>query len=134
MNAKKVLIVEDDKMLCTIFEMFLKELGHEIIGFSQSGDDAIKISEETKPDIVLMDIHLDGDIDGIETAKIMQDRFDVPVIFISSDIEEDTVKNAIMQNTYGFLVKPVYKTTLGITLEFAISKHQFDYESRKTMV
>ncbi len=126
MPKKKILIVEDDKMLCTIFEMFIKELGHDLLGISQQGKEAIGICNVERPDIILMDIHLDGDMDGIETAKKVQESFDIPIIFISSDIEEQTVQNAIHTNTYGFLVKPVYKTTLGIAIEFAYSKHRFD--------
>ncbi len=126
MNPKKILIVEDDKMLCTIFEMFIKELGHELIGISQKGLDAIERCKTSTPDVVLMDIHLAGEIDGIETAKILHEQFKKPVIYISSDIEGTTIQSAINANTYGFLVKPVYKSTLGIAIEFAYFKHQYD--------
>ena len=67
--VKKILIVEDDKMLCTIFEMFLTDLGYELTGISQTGLDAISKCDADKPDVVLMDIHLKGNINGIETAK-----------------------------------------------------------------
>jgi two-component system, response regulator PdtaR len=126
MNPKKILIVEDDKMLCTIFEMFIKELGHEFLGLAQKGYDAIDMCKNEPPDVILMDIHLAGEIDGIETAKIIHEKFDIPVVYISSDIEESTVQSATYINTYGFLVKPVYKSTLGIAIEFAYSKHKFD--------
>ncbi len=128
MKTKKILIVEDDKMLCTIFEMFIKELSHEMVGVAQTGKEAISQCEVAKPEVILMDIHLDGELNGIETAKIIQEKFNVPVIFISSDIEDETVHKAIYHNTYGFLVKPVYKTTLSTAIEFAYSKHQFDQE------
>lgn len=126
MLTKRILIVEDDKMICSIFSMFIKELGHQMVGISSNGKDAIEKATETKPDIVLMDIHLQGDINGIETARIINDELNIPVIYISSDIEESTIKEAILSNTYGFLVKPIYKTTLGITIEFAYFKHIHD--------
>jgi len=127
--AKKILIVEDDKMLCTIFEMFIKQLNYELIGISHTGKEAIELCKINKPDVVLMDIHLAGDLNGIETTKKIHEQYDVPVIFVTSDNEEDTIKSAIYKNTYGFLIKPIYKSTLGVNIEFAYSKHEFDKEN-----
>ncbi len=124
--AKKILIVEDDKMLCTIFEMFIKQLGYELTGISHSGVDAINLCKITKPDVVLMDIHLLGEINGIEAAREIHRSFDVPVIYITSDIEEPTIKNAIYKNTYGFLMKPIYQSALRVAIEFAVAKHHYD--------
>ena len=128
MNQKKVLIVEDDRMLSAIFQMFIRDLGHELIGIVSNGDKAIELCTEHNPDIVLMDIHIKGDMDGVATAKILEERFDVPVIYITGDFEEDTVSNSLISNTYGFLVKPLYKSTLGVAIEFALLKYQFDKE------
>lgn len=126
MNSRKILIVEDDKMLCTIFEMFIRQLGYELIGISQTGTEAINLCTLQKPDVVLMDIHLEGELSGIDTAKNIHHNFDIPVVYITSDIEESTIKSAIYKNTYGFLVKPVYQTTLGVAIEFALAKHAYD--------
>ncbi len=123
---KKILIVEDDKMLSTIFEMYLAELGYELVDVVNSGKEAVKSCQEKKVDIILMDIHINGEIDGIETTKIIKDKFDIPVIFISSDVDEETIKRAITNNTYGYLVKPVYKNNLKSTIEFAYEKHKFE--------
>ncbi len=123
---KKILIVEDDKMLCTIFEMFIKQLDHDLVGISQTGEEALQICEINRPDVILMDIHLTGEMDGIVTAKIISERFDIPVIFVTSDIEEETIHSATYNNTYGFLMKPIYKSSLGVSIEFAYSKHKFD--------
>ena len=126
MAAKKVLIVEDDKMLCTIFEMFLKEIGHEIVSITASGEEAVKICGTNKPDVVLMDIHLAGNINGIETAELIGKEYDIPVVYITGDSEPETVKKSILKNTFGYMVKPIYKKTLEITLEFARLKHEFN--------
>ncbi len=126
--AKKILIVEDDKMLCTIFEMFITQLNYELIGISQTGKEAIDICKVNKPDVILMDIHLEGDLNGIETSKKIHELFNIPIIFVTSDIEELTIQSATYKNTYGFLMKPVYKSTLGVTVEFALAKHKFDNE------
>ena len=126
---KKILIVEDDKMLCAIFEMFIMQLNYELIGISHTGKEAIEICKVNKPDVILMDIHLEGDLNGIETSKQIQELYDIPVIFVTSDIEESTIRSAIYKSTYGFLMKPIYKSSLGVTVEFALSKHKFDREN-----
>ncbi|OQY00108.1 MAG: hypothetical protein B6I20_09245 [Bacteroidetes bacterium 4572_117] len=124
--SKKILIVEDDKMLCTIFEMFIKGLNYNLIGISHTGNEAIEVCKKNKPDVILMDIHLEGDLNGIETSKIICDLFDVPIVYVTSDINESIIKLATNKNTYGFLMKPVQETTLGVTIEFAYAKYEFD--------
>jgi response regulator of citrate/malate metabolism len=132
-SKKKILIVEDDRMLCTIFNMFINELGYELIDFASSGEEALNIISMNSPDVILMDIHLEGGLDGIETTKAIQKKHDIPIIYISSDVEDDTVTSAILSNTYGFLVKPIYKEALGVTIEFAYKKHQLDLGWRKKL-
>lgn len=125
-SLKKILIVEDDVMLCYTFEMFLQNIGHQTLACVHDAESALKKCKETLPDIVLMDIHLTGDIDGIETAKIIQDEYDIPIIFLSSDVNPDTIKKSILKNSYGFLVKPIVKkASLATAIEFAYYKHRF---------
>jgi len=128
MAAKKVLIVEDDKMLSTVYRMFLRDLGHELVGIFPDGHSAIEKCKEVIPDVVMMDIFLQGDIDGINTAKILQENYDIPVIYVSGITDEQTIQRAIGTKSYGFLVKPVDKTELGIAIELAFVKHKYDNE------
>lgn len=128
MAAKKILIVEDDKMLSTVYRMFLKDLGHELIGIFPDGYSAIEKCKEIIPDVVMMDIFLQGDIDGINTTKILQEKYDLPVIYVSGITDEQTIQRAVGTKSYGFLVKPVDKTELGIAIELAYVKHKFDNE------
>jgi response regulator of citrate/malate metabolism len=124
MEKPNILIVEDDSMLCTVFEMFVDELGYKHSGTFASGEDAIKHLETDKPDIILMDIHLNGNLDGIETAKIIFEKYNIPIIYISGDNDVNTVKRAILRNTFGFMTKPVYKVGLELNIQFAIYKHE----------
>lgn len=124
MDSKKILIAEDDKLLSTIFRMFLKELGYELVGIVVNGVDAIEKCKELKPEVILMDIHLQGDINGIETAKIIQESLNLPVIFISHDTREETIKSAISTQSYGFLAKPIDISSLGVSIELAYYKHK----------
>lgn len=123
MSKVKVLIVEDDSMLCTVFEMFLEELEYIHCGTVPSGEAALEICENENPDLILMDIHLEGSIDGIELAKIILERYNISIIYISGDSDVSTVKRAVLSNTYGFMTKPVYKNSLQLNIEFALLKH-----------
>jgi len=130
--SKKVMIVEDDKMLCRIFEMFLTDLGYEVTGFFPDGDSAIACCMENHPDVILMDIHLKGDKTGFETAKIILEKFDIPIIYLTGDNREDTIKETIFSNIYGYLLKPTTKIVLNTAIEFAYHRHRFDQSMRKT--
>ena len=124
MSKAKILIVEDDSMLCTVFEMFLDELGYHHCGTVASGEDALAHCETNSPDLILMDIHLAGNIDGVDTAKEIFQKYNIPIIYISGDSDVNTVKRAVLKNSYGFMTKPVYKNSLELNIEFAIIKHK----------
>ena len=124
MSKAKILIIEDDNMLCTVFEMFLEELGYSHCGTVASGEDALAHLETNKPDLILMDIYLEGEIDGVEAANIIHEKYNIPIIYVSGDSDVSTVKRAVLKNTYGFMTKPVYKNSLELNIEFAIYKHQ----------
>ena len=128
---RKVLVVEDDKFISAIFTMFLRELGHEMIGRCADGRDAVDLSHRLRPDVVLMDIHLEGELDGIHTAEKLRRELDIPVIYVSSDTSSQVIKRAIVSNSYGFLVKPVNKKELGIAIDLAYYKHKVDQEQRE---
>jgi len=127
---KKILIVEDDSLISTIFRMFLKELGYDLLGIVEDGKEAIRLCEKLNPDIILMDVHLGGELDGIQTTELIKSKFDIPVIFLSSDTEESTIQRVINTHSYGYLVKPIDKKELGISIELAFYKHQFDLDQK----
>lgn len=124
MGKGKILIVEDDSMLCTVFEMFLEELGYEHCGTVPSGEDALTHMENKTPDLILMDIHLKGDLNGIDTAKQVLEKYNIPIIYISGDSDVKTVTESVLPNTYGYMTKPVYKNSLQLNIEFALHKHK----------
>ncbi len=126
MGIKKVLIVEDDTLLATTFSMFVEDLGYKVAGIVSNGKESIELCKKNKPDIVLMDIHLPGKIDGIKAAEEIQENLNIPIIFITSDEQESTVKRALASNSYGYLLKPVSKNSLKVTIELALEKHKND--------
>lgn len=121
----KVLIVEDDMMMRTIFELYVEQCELELVKSAGTGLEAISICEETRPNIALIDIHLKDEMDGIELSKILTEKFDIPIIFISADNDTELITNSAKKNIYGFLQKPIYKNNLKSTILFAISKHTF---------
>jgi two-component system, response regulator PdtaR len=130
MNPLKVLVVEDDRMLCQVFELFLKNSGYEFVGFAHDSTHALKLCVEKEPDVVLMDIHITGNFNGVETARMLGDRFHLPVIFVSST-ETISIQEAILENTYGFIRKPTDQQTLATHIEFAYRKHKYMKEKYK---
>jgi len=128
---RKILIVEDDRFITTILAMFLKELGHELVGKCETGVEAVELCKQVKPDVVLMDIHLEGELDGIQTTEKLKTDFDIPVIYVSSDTSSYVIERAIVSNSYGFLVKPVNKQELGISIDLAYYKHKVDVELKE---
>lgn len=125
MNKTKIILVEDDKMLCTIFEMFISEMGHDLIGIYQDAETAIENCRETKPDIAILDIHIGGELNGIEAAKIIQQDYKIPIIFLSGDAEEDILSKANEIKCKVFIEKPAYKSTLNIGIKFALLNNCF---------
>jgi len=128
---RKVVVVEDDKFIAAIFTMFLRELGHELVGRCSTGTEALDLCHRLRPDVVLMDIHLDGELDGIQTSEQLRRELDIPVIYVSSDTSSQVIKRAIVSNSYGYLVKPVNKKELGISIDLAFYKHKVDQEQRE---
>jgi CheY-like chemotaxis protein len=120
----KILIVEDVSIEAMNFEQSLKSLGYNVVGVTATGEDAIKKVVELKPDLVLMDIILKGDMDGIETATQIKKEFDTAVVYLTAHPEESIVKRAKLTSPYGYLTKPVNKTELKNTIELSLYKYQ----------
>ena len=104
----KVLIVEDDFMLCLINKKSIELIGHTVVATVASGADAIAEAKKHKPDVVLMDLRLDGEMDGIETMNEISKFSNAPVIYLTGNSDEISKKRAAKTNLLGFCVKPVH--------------------------
>jgi CheY-like chemotaxis protein len=118
----KVLIVEDDKIIVDIERWRLSKQGYDVCGSAGTGAEAMNCVATMRPDIVLMDIHLEGEIDGIETAGRIKEEFDIPVIFVSAHIDEATISRAKAIHPAGFLRKPFDDDDLRIAIELGLKK------------
>lgn len=129
----KLLIVEDEGVVAWHIQEALEKLGHTVVATIACGQKAIVIAEATQPDLVLMDIRLKGKIDGIEAAKEIRERFNIPVIYLTAYADDQTLERALSTNPFGYIIKPFQEKELRTTLEIALRRHQLEkyLESRK---
>jgi PAS domain S-box-containing protein len=124
MQEKSVLIVEDEGVVALSIQAALTKMGYRVVGIAVTGKEAIALALEHKPDVILMDIHIKGDIDGIQTTEKLNETTDIPVIFLTAYADDETVKRAIKTKSHSYLVKPYNPRELYSNIEFAIYKHR----------
>ena len=122
MDDSKILIVEDEYIVAADLKQRLEDMGHEIVGIEEEGLAAIQKTAETKPDLILMDIKLKGEIDGIETAKQIQAIYDIPFIYLSGNIDINTLERAKITGPSGYIIKPFMDKKIEKTLEMVLSE------------
>ena len=123
-KAINILIVEDELLIAKNLSHKLESLGYKIVGIVSCGADAIQRAGEMEPDLILMDIVIKGDIDGIETAVIINQKFDIPIIYTTAYADDETLQRAENTGSYGYLLKPFKQRELHATIKIALSKHQ----------
>ena len=121
MEKLRVMVVEDEYLVLMGLSMIVQELGHSVAAEAMNGEDAIKIAQEKKPDIILMDINLPG-IDGIEAANIINRKAIIPIIMITGYSDQESIKRANEASVLAYLVKPVSRRDLQPALEIAVSR------------
>ncbi|UCH95808.1 MAG: response regulator [Candidatus Aminicenantes bacterium] len=131
MEAKKILVVEDEILVALDIKNKVIRLGYEVVDIVAAGEAAIEKVNETHMDLILMDISLAGDIDGIEAAKRIQSHFDIPIIYLTAHSDKDTLERAKLTGPYGFIVKPFDKRSLHAAIEMALYKHQMEAKLRE---
>ena len=128
----RLILVEDEFIVATDIQSQLRGTGYDIVGIAATGEDAIAQAGELRPDVVLMDIVLKGEVDGIDAAQQIAERFDIPVIFLTAHTDAATVKRATATASYGFLVKPFDKLELRAAIEMAIHRHVTEAKARES--
>jgi PAS domain S-box-containing protein len=132
MPGKSVLIVEDEGIVLLNLKSILEYRGYSVADAVASGEDAVRSVERKRPDIVLMDIVLDGPIDGIEATKRILALCDVPVVYMTAYSGQDVLQRAKTTNPYGFLVKPIGENELVSSIEIALYKHEMKRRLRES--
>lgn len=122
--TNRILIVEDEVVISMEIESVLQQLGYQVAGSAMTGEDAIVRAAETRPDLILMDIRLKGDMDGITAADRIYRLYKVPVIFLTAHSDQKTLDKAIAVHPFGYLIKPFRKNELYTAIEIALYKHR----------
>ena len=131
MNESKILIVEDERIIAADLSDRLRRMGYEPVGMAHRGDQAIAMAEALRPDLVLMDIRLEGEMDGITAAREINRRFRIPSIFLSAYAEPATVERAKLAEPFGYLLKPFDDRELHANVEMALFRHRMEEEKAK---
>ena len=123
MAKGKILIVEDEGIVSLDLEQQLAELGYEVAAVAVSGEEAINKAIETRPDLVLMDIRLKGDMDGVEAVERLQAHFDVPVVYLTAYPDWVTLQRVKATDPFAYLLKPVADDDLSHILDAALHEY-----------
>ena len=130
MQGERVLIVEDEKIIAFDLQRRLKSFGFEVVGSCSSGAEALEACDRERPDLVLMDIMLDGALDGIETAKILLEKFQIPSIFLTAYSDSATLERAKVAQPLAYIIKPFKERELYTTIDVALYKSKADARIR----
>ena len=129
MPRAQVLIVEDDRITAEDIRLSLGDLEYSVLGIASSGEEAIKKAEELRPDLVLMDIVLRGNMDGIEAAEQIRAALNIPVVYLAAAyMRGKTLERARITKPFGYISKPFEENQLGSALEMALHKHKLERE------
>jgi two-component system, response regulator PdtaR len=128
MAKPRIIIVEDEYVVAVDIQKALESLEYEVPAIVATGKGAIDKVEEIKPDLVLMDIVLKGQMNGIETAEQIKSRFDIPVIYLTAYTSEEIVEKAKVTEPFGYLVKPFNISNLRSTIEMALHKAKTEHQ------
>ncbi|MDI9615357.1 GAF domain-containing protein [Methanothermobacter sp.] len=126
MSKAKVMVVEDESIVAIDISQRLESLGYQVTATVSTGEKAVEMAEKTRPDIILMDIVLKGDMDGIEAAEEITRRMKVPIIYITAYSDEETLKRAKITGPFGYIIKPFEDRELHSVIEVALHKHQLE--------
>ena len=132
METTKILIVEDEVITCNDMAARLEKMGYIIVATTNNSTDAIRLSEKYKPNIILMDIEIKGEMDGIETAEIIHSQLEIPIVFVTAYLDKHRIERARHTMLFGYVLKPIQEINLKTTLEMALHIARVSAERKLT--
>lgn len=120
----KIFVVEDEIIAAESLTCDLQQLGYEVVGKTNSAEKAIEKIQQLQPDLVLLDIKIGGNVDGIELARELNKIFPIPIVYLTAYADSDTLQRAMKTSPYGYIVKPYKKQDLATTISIALQKYQ----------
>ncbi|MBW4641694.1 MAG: response regulator [Goleter apudmare HA4340-LM2] len=130
---EKILIVEDERIIAFDIKNCLENSGYTVVGIAVSGEKAIENTADFHPDLVLIDVMLKGQMSGIDAAREIGYRFNIPVVYLTAYSDESNLQKVKMTQPYGYILKPFIEPQLITTIEIALSKHQSEMVIRKAL-
>nr|HPR18706.1 response regulator [Candidatus Cloacimonadota bacterium] len=129
---KRILIVEDEKIIAEDIKHSLLSFGYDVIGIISSGEDAVIEAQKERPDIVLMDIMLNGEMTGLEAARQIYKNYNIPALFLTAYATEEILQEAALSSPFGYLIKPFEERELKVNLDMALYKHSMEKNLRNS--
>jgi len=130
MVSKQILVVEDDPVVAKDIKNSLEDLGFSVPAVISTGEEAVQKARELQLDLILMDIKLEGEMDGVEAANQIWQRFNIPVIYLTAYGDDQTLQRAKITEPYGYLLKPFEVRELHSNIEMALYKHRIESKLR----
>lgn len=131
MDKIRILIVEDEGLIARDIEDMVRSVGYEICGIAGTGEEAVEKAETTHPDLILMDIILRGEMDGVEAAEKIREESSIPVIYLTAHTDDDTLQRAKLTEPLGYTLKPVEQKELITVIEMALYKHKMEIQLKE---
>ncbi len=131
MEDSRVLVVEDEAIVAMDLKRQLVRLGYVVPAVVAEGDAAMAKAESLRPDLVLMDIKLQGQNDGVLAAKVIRERFNIPVVFLTAYGDDETVRRARTAGPFGYVLKPFEERQLGIAIQMALQRHALEEAAKE---
>ena len=132
MAKTQILVVEDENIIAMDIQSRLERLGYTVPAAASCGAEAIRKAGEIHPDLVLMDIILEGEIDGIEAAEQIKIQFDIPVVYLTAHADDGTLQRAKITESYGYIIKPFEAKDLHANIEMALYKHRMERKLKES--
>jgi len=126
-----ILLVEDEGIVAQDLQEVIRRFGYRVVGIASEGVQAVCMAQELEPQLIVMDVGLQGDVDGIQAAQMIQERAHVPVIFLTGHRDAQTLKRAVSTGPLGYLVKPFQEVELRCAIEVAVHKHRAEVAMRE---
>ncbi|MDH5716241.1 MAG: diguanylate cyclase [Spirochaetia bacterium] len=133
MKTEQILIVEDEGIIAKEIQNRVERLGYLVTDILDSGEAAIETVHNNQPNLILMDIKLKGEMDGIETARKIRMLYNIPIIYLTAHTDEKTLERAKLTEPYGYIVKPFDETDFKIRIEMALYKHKMECENKELL-
>lgn len=133
MSSIKILIVEDERLVADDLRETLELLGYEVPAPVTTGEEAFSQVAHTKPDLVLMDIRLAGEMDGVEASHLIQSLYRIPVVYLTANADRPTLDRVKASHPFGYILKPFNEKILATTIEIALARHQAESDIQRAL-